>query len=112
MWPTAAVALRYPSYLLPEARYWIGAAGSRSTRSCRWARCASVSASTNGSAAHRQEPDPASANRRVGLHETHPLFAACRHPAVRQRPRGCAEAEVEECQGDLVYQHELLNVPG
>ncbi len=28
----------------------------------------------------------------------HPLFAACRHPAVRQRPRGCAE--VEERQGD------------
>src|SRR5262249_29216839 len=33
-----------------------------------------------------------------GLHETHPLFAACRHPAVRQRPRG--GAEVEERQGD------------
>src|SRR5262249_17276305 len=33
-----------------------------------------------------------------GLHETHPLFAACRHPAVRQCPRG--GAEVEERQGD------------
>jgi hypothetical protein len=29
---------------------------------------------------------------------THPLFAACRHSAVRQRPRGCAEGE--ERQGD------------
>ena len=27
-----------------------------------------------------------------------PLCAACRHPAVRQRPRGCAA--VEESQGD------------
>src|SRR6516164_69967 len=33
-----------------------------------------------------------------GLHETHPLFAARRHPAVRQRPR--AGAEGEERQGD------------
>src|SRR5262245_52865516 len=37
------------------------AAGSRSARSCRWARRASAaSVSTNGSAARRQEPDPAS----------------------------------------------------
>ena len=35
------------------------AAGSRSTRSCRWARRASAaSVSTNGSAARRREPDP------------------------------------------------------
>src|SRR6516162_4960516 len=35
------------------------AGGSRSARSCRWARRASAaSVSTNGSAAHRQEPDP------------------------------------------------------
>src|SRR5215469_8214025 len=39
-----------------------------------------------------------SANRRRRLHEAHPLFAACRHPAVRQCPRGCTE--VEERQGD------------
>src|SRR5437667_4774146 len=63
----------------PEARYFGG--GSRSAHSCRWAKRASAaSVSTNGSAAHRQEPDPASATRRRGLHETHPLFAACRHP--------------------------------
>src|SRR5262245_8238188 len=37
------------------------AAGSRSTRWCRWARRASAaSVSTNGAAAHRQQPDPAS----------------------------------------------------
>src|ERR687892_2496700 len=37
------------------------AAGSRSAHSCRWAKRASAaSGSTNGSAAHRQEPDPAS----------------------------------------------------
>src|SRR6516162_6476914 len=75
------------------------AAGSRSAHSCRWAKRASaISVSTNGSTAHRQKPDPASANRRIELHETDPLFAAGRHPAVRQRPRGCAE--VEERQGD------------
>src|SRR5262249_33637910 len=40
------------------------AAGSRSARSFRWARHASAaSVSTNGSAAHRQKPDPASTNR-------------------------------------------------
>src|SRR6476659_204189 len=38
-----------------------GAAGLTSTRSCRWARRASAaSVSTNGSAAHGQQPDPAS----------------------------------------------------
>jgi quercetin dioxygenase-like cupin family protein len=37
------------------------------------------------------------------------LFAACRHPTVRKRPRGCAE--VEERQGDPVCQQELPNVP-
>jgi hypothetical protein len=31
-------------------------------------------------------------------------------PAVRKRPRGCAE--VEERQRDLVCQHEPPNVPG
>src|SRR6516164_709453 len=73
------------------------AARSRSARSGRWARRASaISVSTNGSAA--QKPDPASANRRTGFYETHPLFAARRDPAVRQRPRGCAQ--VEERQGD------------
>ena len=36
------------------------AAGSRSTRSCRWAtRASAASVSTNGSAAHRHEPEPA-----------------------------------------------------
>ena len=39
-----------------------------------------------------------------------PLLAACRHPAVRQRPRGCAE--VEERQGDPRLPDELPNVPG
>src|SRR5262249_8934023 len=35
-----------------------GAAGSRSTRSCHWARRAlAASVSTNGSAAHRQQPE-------------------------------------------------------
>jgi uncharacterized protein YbjT (DUF2867 family) len=40
----------------PEARYW---AGSKSARLCRWARrAAAASVWTNGSAAHRQQPDP------------------------------------------------------
>ena len=33
-----------------------------------------------------------------GAHETHPLVAACRHPAVRQRPG--RYAKVEERQGE------------
>ena len=40
----------------------------------------------------------------------HPRFAAYRYPAVRQRPRRCAE--VEERQGAPLYQHKLPNVPG
>jgi hypothetical protein len=49
------------------------AAGLKSTRSCRWERCASAaSVSTNGSAARRQQPDPASANRRIPNHHTEP----------------------------------------
>jgi hypothetical protein len=64
----------------PEARYW--GAGSRSTRSCCWAtRAAAASVSTNGFAAHRHEPDPASASRR-GLHETLPLVR-CLSPRCR-----------------------------
>ena len=50
------------------------------------------------------------AKRRRGLDETHPLFAACRHPAVRQRPRGWPKAK--NAKVTLVYQHELPNVPG
>jgi quercetin dioxygenase-like cupin family protein len=38
------------------------------------------------------------------------MLAAYRNAVVRQRPCGCTE--VEERQGDLVYQHELPNVPG
>ena len=49
----------------PEGRYF--GVRSRSSRSCRWAKRASAaSVSTNGSAAHALEPDPASANRRTG----------------------------------------------
>jgi hypothetical protein len=49
------------------------AAAWKSARSCLWAKRASAaSVWTNGSAAHRQEPDSASANRRRGLHETRP----------------------------------------
>jgi uncharacterized protein YbjT (DUF2867 family) len=45
-------------------RRYTSAAGSRNTRSCRWARRASAaSVSTNGSAAHGRQPDPASADR-------------------------------------------------
>jgi len=46
----------------------------------------------------------------MGLHETHPLFAACRHPAVQQRLCGCAKSK--NAKVSLVYQHELPNVPG
>src|SRR6516225_26224 len=62
------------------------AAGSRSARSCRWARRASaISVSTNGSAA--QKPHPASANRRMA-------------------PKS------KNAKVTLVYQHELPNCPG
>ena len=83
---TSKAILRFREPLLARADE-----SSRSTRSCRWARRASAaSVSTTGSAAaHRRQPDPGSANRRRGLNETHALFTACRHPAVRQCPRGC-----------------------
>ena len=69
-----------------------------------------ASASTNGSAAHAQQPDPSSADRNIGLHETHPLFAACRRPAVRQCPPDAPKSK--NAKVTLVYQHELPNVPG
>src|SRR5262249_59199169 len=48
------------------------AAGSRSARSCRWARRASAAlVSTNGSAAHRHEPDPPSEERPGDLTRCH-----------------------------------------
>src|SRR5262249_35586342 len=48
------------------------AAGSRSARSCRWARRASAAlVSTNGSAAHRHEPDPPSEVRPGDLTRCH-----------------------------------------
>ena len=46
----------------PAARYWGGP--STSARWCRWAKRASaILVSTNGCAAHRQKPDPASAKQ-------------------------------------------------
>jgi quercetin dioxygenase-like cupin family protein len=65
---------------------------------------------TNGFAAHRQQPDPGSANRRIGLHETHPLSAA-----VATLPFGSVLADASKeknAKVTLVYQHELPNVPG
>lgn len=77
----------------------IGAAGSLSTRWCRWARrVLAGSVWTSGFGAHLLGADPACASRRIGLHETHFLFGACRHPVVWQRTCGCAD--VEERQGD------------
>ena len=50
----------------PEARYWGGRV--EGARSCRWARRGwGASVWTNGSAAHRQQPDPGSANRRGSM---------------------------------------------
>jgi hypothetical protein len=61
-------AIGDPRVVVSDPEADTSAAGSRSTRSCRWAKRASAaSVSTNGSAAHRQQPDPASANLRIGL---------------------------------------------
>jgi uncharacterized protein YbjT (DUF2867 family) len=49
----------------PEARYWGGRVEERSLVPLA-RRASAASVSTNGSAAHRHEPDPASANRRTG----------------------------------------------
>ena len=50
-----------PRQVVSDPEHDTGAAGSRSARSCRWAKRASaISVSTNGSAARRQKPDPAS----------------------------------------------------
>jgi uncharacterized protein YbjT (DUF2867 family) len=48
-----------------EARYWGGRVEERSLVPLGEARLGRIG-STNGSAAHRQEPEPASANRRLG----------------------------------------------
>ena len=47
-----------PREVVRDPRPDTGAAGSRSSRSCRWARrAAAISVSTNGSAARRREPE-------------------------------------------------------
>jgi uncharacterized protein YbjT (DUF2867 family) len=59
-----------PREVVSDPRLDTSAAGSKSARWCRWEKRASAtSVSTNGSAAHRQQPDPSpsSANRRMGL---------------------------------------------
>jgi uncharacterized protein YbjT (DUF2867 family) len=81
----------------PKARYWV--AGSKSSRSCRWAkRGLAASVLTSGSAEHRQAPNPASAHRRKRLNVSCPVCAAYRYPTIRQCLRGCAR--VEKCQSD------------
>src|SRR4029077_1826668 len=85
-------------------------AGSRSARWCRWAKRASVaSLSTNGSAAHRQEPDPASANRRRASMKR--ILCSL---LVAPLPFGSVLADAPKSKNakvTLVYQHELPNVP-
>ena len=50
-----------PRKVVKDPKPDTGAAGSRRARLCRWAKRASAaSVSTNGSAAHRQQPDSAS----------------------------------------------------
>ena len=72
-----------PREVVRDPKLNIGAAGSLSTRLCRWARRASAtSVSTNGSAAHAQEPDQASANRRTGA-QRNVSCACCLSPPCR-----------------------------
>ena len=74
-----------PRKVVKDPKPDTGTAVSRSTRLCRWARRTSAaSVSTNGSAAHRQQPDPRIQQPKHRGHETHPLRSACRHAAVRQ----------------------------
>src|SRR5262249_57123173 len=87
------------------------AVGSRSARSCRWAKRASAaSVSTNGSAAHRQKPDPhpptegESSLKRI-------LYSLL----VATLPFGsalAAEPKSKNAKVTLVYQHEMPNAPG
>ena len=46
------------------------------------------------------------------LDETHPLFAAYRHPFVRQRPRGCAKGEERRGDSRLPAQTANQTSPG
>src|SRR5437016_4028841 len=102
---------RYPSSEPTGATMAISAAGSRSARWCRWAKRASAaSVSTNGSAAHGQEPDPASVNRRMGCMKR--ILCSL---LVATAPFGSVLADAPKSKNakvTLVYQHELPNVPG
>src|SRR5205085_8775963 len=86
------------------------AAGSKSAPLCRWAKRASAaSVSTHGSA-HRQEPDPASVNRRRG--SMNRILCSL---LVTTLPFGSVLADApkeKNAKVTLVYQHELPNVPG
>jgi hypothetical protein len=46
-------------------------------------------------------------HRRIGLHETHPLFAASRHPAFGSVLAD--EPKSKNAKVTLVYEHELPN---
>jgi len=79
----------------------------------RWASAPRPpSVSTHGSAAHRQQPDPASANRRTGAMKR----IVC-SLLVATVPFGSVLADAPKPKnktpknGTLVYQHELPNVP-
>jgi uncharacterized protein YbjT (DUF2867 family) len=78
----------------PEARPGRGALAGAVGRSAPWPhRSRRMAPPLTGTNLIRHPPTEGQ-----GPHETHPLYAACRHPAIRQCPRG--GAEVEERQGD------------
>src|SRR5262245_4656492 len=78
---------------------------------CRWAKRASAaSVSTNGSAAHRQKPDPASPTEGEGSMKR--ILCSL---LVATLPFGsvlAVEPKSKNAKVTLVYQHELPNVPG
>jgi hypothetical protein len=65
----------------PEARYWGGRVDDHSLVPLGEARLGRIGFD-EWFPAHRQEFNPQQPTR-IGLHETYPLFHACRHPAAR-----------------------------
>ena len=110
---TSAPAWRRGSSPTPggSSRRTSRTAGSRSARSCRWVKRASAaSVSTNGFAARRQEPDPASTEPKDRLYETHPRSLLVANPPFGSVLAGAPKEKSPKMT--LIYQHELPNVPG
>ena len=106
-----------PREVVSDPRPDTSAAGSRSVRSCRWAKRASAaSVSTNGSAAHRQRPDP-----RILLSPNHERSQPCHTFGFLERrlfspaahcSTACAAQTAPQPIVVPIMQKDLADMPG